>query len=95
MILYILTIILFALVVILSFFNAKHKMEITRLEVKHDNTQDMIIHISQIITELEGRIEGVEDYVKMIKSETENEKHSDYWASVMNYNPYLKKETDK
>ena len=45
--------------------------------------------------DLRSSIEALEDYVKMIKSETENEKHPDYWASVMNYNPYLQKETEK
>ena len=41
------------------------------------------------------RLDSLEDYMRMIKSETENDRHQDYWASVMNYNPLIKKEGEK
>ena len=68
---------------------------IKKLYGKLDRQETMIIKNAELTAELADRMDGVEDYVKIIRSETENDKHSDYWASVMNYNPYLQKEGEK
>lgn len=57
--------------------------------------EDLIIKSAEFTAELSDRIDSVEDYVKIIRSETENDKHADYWASVMNYNPFIEKEGEK
>ena len=44
---------------------------------------------------LRDRIASVEDFEAMIKDQLGGEQHSDYWTSVMNYNPYIKKEDGK
>ena len=68
---------------------------VKKLEAKLDRQEDMIIKTAETTAELSDRVDGVEDYMKMLRSETENDKHSDYWASVMNYNPFIKKEGEK
>lgn len=60
-----------------------------------DSKEALIIKSAEFTADLAERVDGVEDYVKMIRSETENDKHSDYWASVMNYNPLIEKEGEK
>ena len=57
--------------------------------------QDRIIKCAEHLADLSNRMDSVEDYVRAIKSETENDKHADYWASVMNYNPLLQKGESK
>jgi len=73
----------------------KNSNELTLRIVEHEANRDMLVHLSQVVAELGERADSLEDYMKMIKSETENEKHPDYWASVMNYNPFHQKETEK
>ena len=62
---------------------------------KCKDLEEMIVKSAAFTAELSDRVDGVEDYVKMIRSETENDKHADYWASVMNYNPFIEKEGEK
>ena len=64
-----------------------------RAEIRQN--KDMIVKSAEFTAELSDRVDSVEDYVKIIRSETENDKHSDYWASVMNYNPFIEKEGEK
>ena len=84
----------------------KQNREITFRIVEHESNRDMLVHMSQVVSEIgehvdiledsvNSRFESLEDYLKIIKSETENEKHPDYWSSVMNYNPLLHKEPEE
>ncbi len=89
-----------------AFISYKFSKEIKILNKAHEADQDMIVHMSQVVSDLSEhlellgdsvntRFESLEDYLKIIKAETENEKHPDYWASVMNYNPLLHKEPEE
>ncbi len=69
--------------------------QMKKYEDKAEKLEDMIVKNAQFTAELSDRVDGLEDYMKMIKSETENDKHADYWASVMNYNPFIEKEGEK
>lgn len=81
--------------VVLTFVAKDHGRTIEELRKECENNRDMIVNMSKIVSDLSDRVDGLEDYVKMIRSETENDKHSDYWASVMNYNPFIEKEGEK
>lgn len=59
------------------------------------NKEDLIVKSAEFTGNLADRMDSVEDYVRIIKGETENDKHADYWASVMNYNPFIEKEGEK
>ena len=71
--------------------NKSLRDEIVRRATEHEENVDRIVHMSSIITELSGRVDGLEDYMRMVRSESENDKHKDYWESVMEYNPFLHK----
>lgn len=60
-----------------------------------DALENLIVKNASFTAELSDRVDGLEDYVKMIRSETENDKHKDYWQSVMDYNPFIEKEGEK
>jgi len=84
-------------VMFLGFFTAEVIIcsRVKKLEEKLDRMEDMIIKNAGATAELSDRVDGLEDYVKMICSETENDKHKDYWQSVMDYNPFIEKEGEK
>ena len=84
-------------VMFLGFFTAEVIIcsRVKKLEEKLDRMEDMIIKNAGATAELSDRVDGLEDYVKMIRSETENDKHKDYWQSVMDYNPFIEKEGEK
>jgi hypothetical protein len=74
---------------------SKFKVKAITFEAKAEQLEQMIIKNAEYTAELSERLDAAEDYMKMIRSETENDKHADYWASVMNYNPYIEKEGEK
>lgn len=95
MIIYILIAMLFATLSYLFFIQYRQSCEIDRLKKEHEAHTDEIIKVSMSVAEVCRHIESLEDYLKVIKAETENDKHPDYWASVMNYNPLIHKEPEE
>ena len=69
-----------------------HANEFRKLNAKYEDDLDRIVHLSSVVSELSEKVDALEDYMKMVRSESENDKHKDYWESVMEYNPYLHKE---
>jgi len=99
MIIYIALAVLFAMVVfelyIMFLWKEFLRQDIKANTAKIENNEDRLIKSAECIAELADRIDSVEDYMKMIRSETENDKHKDYWQSVMDYNPLIEKEGEK
>lgn len=64
-----------------------------------DKHNDMLSSLTSDIVARFGamneRISSVEDFEAMLKQELVQEKHKDYWVSVMDYNPFTAKEKDK
>lgn len=86
------------IVVVFCIFTATQFMlysQIKTLKEKDENLEQMIVKDAEYTADLSVRLDAAEDYMRMIRSETENDKHADYWASVMNYNPYIEKEGEK
>lgn len=94
-ILFVLIAVNFSAVLILSSGLRLHADAIRQLKKEHEDDLDRTVHMSSVISELSEKVDALEDYMKMVRSESENDKHKDYWESVMEYNPLIHKEPEK
>ena len=94
------TLVALFVMVIAEFWTMHLWTEFLRQEIKNNeacikSNETRIVKSAEYMADIVNRLDAAEDYMRMIRSETENDKHADYWASVMNYNPYIEKEGEK
>ena len=88
----VLIIVLTAMIAFLAVSDAKYMLE-NKQAISRIN--DMLAALAKNMADISERTNSLEDFEALLKQQFGENKHIDYWTSVMEYNPYTVKEKDK